>query len=124
MSLCPQRNPGFAAIGAVRSTVIENDLTRVETRCFITSLINVDHFADSVRKHWSIENQLHWQLDVTFGEDSAKTRKDNSPLNWNVMRKTALPLIRNADVGKKQSIKRKMFMAALDASVLKKILQF
>ena len=114
---------GLSAIGAVRSTVIENDLTRVETRYFITSLTNVERFADSVRKHWSIENQLHWQLDVTFGEDGAKARKDHAPLNWNVMRKTALPLIRNADVGKKQSIKRKMFMAALDVSILEKILQ-
>jgi len=115
---------GLSAIGAVRSTVIENDLTRVETRYFITSLTGVERFADSVRKHWSIENQLHWQLDVTFGEDRAKARKDNAPLNWNVMRKTALPLLRNADVGKKQSIKRKMFMAALDVSFLEKILQF
>lgn len=114
----------LSAIGAVRSTVIESDLTRVETRYFITSLTDVKRFADSVRKHWSIENQLHWQLDVTFGEDSAKMRKDNSPLNWNVMRKTALPLIRNANIGKKQSVKRKMFMAALDVSVLETILQF
>jgi predicted transposase YbfD/YdcC len=110
------------AIGAVRSTVIENETTRVETRYFITSLTDVKHFARSIRRHWSIENQLHWQLDVTFNEDSAKSRKDNSPLNWNVMRKTALPMLRNADVGKKQSVKRKMFMAALDPSVLEIIL--
>ena len=113
---------GLNAIGAVKSTVYENGGTRQETRYFITTLIDVKKFADSVRKHWSIENQLHWQLDVTFGEDSARTRKDNSPLNWNVMRKTALPLLRNADVDKKQSIKRKMFMAALDVTVLENIL--
>jgi len=113
---------GLNAIGAVKSTVWEKDIQRVETRYFITTLSDVDRFADAVRKHWSIENQLHWQLDVTFGEDSARARKDNSPLNWNVMRKTALPLLRNADVGKKQSIKRKMFMAALDVAVLEKIL--
>lgn len=111
----------LAAIGAVRSTVIENEMTRTEIRYFLTSLTTVERFADSVRKHWSIENQLHWQLDVTFGEDSAKTRKDNSPLNSNVMRKTALPLLRSANVGKKQSIKRKMFMAALDGAVLDNI---
>jgi predicted transposase YbfD/YdcC len=93
----------------------------IETRYFITSLTSVESFANSIRKHWSIENQLHWQLDVTFGEDNAKARKNNSPLNWNVMRKTALPLIRNTDVGKKQSVKRKMFMAALDVAFLEKI---
>ena len=115
---------GIAAIGAVRSTVIENEVTRVETRYFITSLTSLERFADSVRKHWSIESQLHWHLDVTFHEDRAKARKDNAPLNWNVMRKTALPIIRSADIGNKQSVKRKMFLAALDISVLEKILNF
>jgi len=75
-----------------------------------------------VRRHWSIEIQLHWQLDVTFREDDARMRKDNSPLNWNVMRKTALPLLRSADIGRKNRLKRKMFIAALDVSVLEIIL--
>jgi predicted transposase YbfD/YdcC len=113
---------GLNAIGMVKSSVWEKDILREETRYFITSLTDVNKFADVVRKHWSIENQLHWRLDVTFGEDSARVRKDNSPLNWNVMRKTALPLLRNADIGKNTSIKRKMFMAALDITVLEKIL--
>jgi len=113
---------GLAAIGAVRSTVLENEQTRIETRYFLTSLTSVERFADSVRRHWSIENQLHRQLDVTFGEDDARMRKDNSPLNWNVMRKTVLPLLRSADIGRKTSLKRKMFIAALDVSVLEFIL--
>jgi len=114
---------GLEAIGAVRSTVEEKGKIRQETRYFITSLTDVETFADAVRKHWSIENQLHWQLDVTFGEDRARMRKDNSPRNWNVMRKTALPLLREADIGKKTSINRKMFMAALDVNVLEKIIR-
>lgn len=113
---------GLTAIGAVRTTITEKNEERTEARYFLTSINDVERFAHCVRKHWSIENQLHWQLDVTFGEDRCQSRKDNSPLNWNVMRKTALPLIRNADVGKKQSIKRKMFMAALDVSFLEIIL--
>lgn len=120
----PQKSSwkGLSAIGAVKSTVFEKEQARTETRYFITSLTNVEKFAESVRKHWSIENQLHWHLDVTFGEDNAKMRKDNSPLNWNIMRKTALPILRNADIGKKTSIKRKMFIAALDVAILEKIL--
>ena len=113
---------GLNAIGAVKSNIYEKGETREERRYFITTLSDVNKFADVVRKHWSIENQLHWQLDVTFGEDKARTRKDNSPLNWNVMRKAALPLLRTANIGKKTSIKRKMFMAALDVKVLEKIL--
>ena len=82
------------AIGMVRSTVIEKGVTRTDTRYFITSLTDVNDFAYSVRKHWSIENQLHWCLDVVFREDSAKARKDNSPLNMNIIRKTALSLLK------------------------------
>ena len=59
-------------------------------------------------------SQLHWRLDVTFGEDDARTRKDNAPLNWNVMHKTPLLFLHNAAIGKKTSIKREMCMTALD----------
>ena len=81
---------GLQALGMVTSTVTEKDETREYTRQFITSLTDIKEFADSVRKHWSIENQLHWCLDVVFREDSARARKDHSPLNMNVLRKTAL----------------------------------
>ena len=91
---------GLNAIGAVKSTVFEKEETRIETRYFITSLTGVNQFADSVRKHWSIENGLHWQLDVTFGEDGSRARKDNSPLNLNVLRKTALTLLKEVDWGR------------------------
>jgi predicted transposase YbfD/YdcC len=59
----------------------------------------VNQFADSARKHWSIENGLHWHLDVTFGEDKSRERKDNAPLNLNVLRKTALTLLKEVDWG-------------------------
>ena len=104
---------GLNAIGAVKSTVLEKDETRMETRYFITSLNDVNRFADAVRKHWAIENQLHWQLDVTFGEDSSRARKDNSPLNLNVLRKTALGLLKEVDWGR-IGLKKKMFIAALN----------
>ena len=89
------------------TTTITNEKTTYETRFYISSLeASAKNHAHFIRGHWSIENQLHWQLDVTFGEDKAKIKKDNSPLNWNVMRKTALPLIRNTDFGKKKSVKQ------------------
>jgi len=113
-----QKVPACPAIRAVRSTALENEQTRIGTRYFLTSLTSVERFADSVHRHWSIENQLHWQLDVTFGEDDARMRKDNFPLNWNVMRKTALPFLPSAAIGRKTSLKRNMFIAALDISVL------
>ncbi len=85
-----------------------------DTRFFITSLTDIDRFAYAVRKHWSIENQLHWALDVIFEEDSSRARKDMSPLNLNVLRKTALALFKHAGFGPRVSLKRKRFSAALD----------
>lgn len=78
---------GLQGIGAVRATITVHDETTVFTRYFITSLKDVQEFADAVRKHWAIENKLHWCLDVIFCEDAARARKDNSPLNMNVLRK-------------------------------------
>jgi predicted transposase YbfD/YdcC len=107
-------------IGMVKSTVEEKGVVRQETRYFITSLTNVDDFAYAVRKHWSIENQLHWCLDVVFREDSARARKDNSPLNMNILRKTALSLLKKTDLGR-IGLRKKMFKAALNCSVLENI---
>jgi predicted transposase YbfD/YdcC len=72
----------------------------------------VGKFANVVRKHWSIENQLHWQLDVTFGESGSRARKDNSPLNLNILRKIALALLKSMNWGR-IGLKKKMFIAAL-----------
>jgi predicted transposase YbfD/YdcC len=77
----------------------------------------VSRFADAVRKHWSIENQLHWQLDVTFGEDGSRAKKDNAPLNLNVLRKTSLALLKAVDWGR-IGLKKKMFIAALNPDKL------
>ena len=114
---------GLNALGMVRSTVTEGDETRVFTRYFITSLIDLNEFSCAARKHWSIENQLHWCLDVIFREDASRARKDNSPLNMNVMRKTALSLVSQAQYGR-ISKKKLMFKAALDPTVLLDILFF
>ena len=48
----------------------------------------------TARDHWGIENKLHWQLDVSFGEDAARNRKDNGPANIAVIRRRALDVAR------------------------------
>ena len=64
-----------------------------------------------MRAHWSIENQLHWQLDVSFDEDAARTRKDYGPENLALLRRIALDILRaHPD---KRSIRRKMNLARL-----------
>ncbi|MDO4988684.1 MAG: ISAs1 family transposase [Synergistes sp.] len=86
-----------------------------------TTLTDINEFSDAVRKHWSIENQLHWNLDVIFREDASRARKDNSPLNLNVLRKTTLPLVEKAKYGR-YSKKKMMFKTALNPKILIDIL--
>jgi predicted transposase YbfD/YdcC len=92
----PQR-PGWKklnALGTVQSAVEEKGVIHTERRYFITSLKDAEEFADAARKHWLVENQLHWHLDVTFGEDGSRARKDNSPLCLNILRKVAMTLLK------------------------------
>ena len=109
------------SVGMVHTIVEENGTVRENTRYFITSLTDLREFSKVVRKHWSIENQLHWCLDVLFREDASKIRKDNAPLNMNVLRKCALSLLNQAKYAR-LSKKKMMFKASLNPQVLFDIL--
>ncbi len=112
---------GLKALGMVKSQVKENGEPREFTRYFITSLTNLDEFTCAVRKHWSIENNLHWCLDVIFREDASRAKKDNSPLNLNILRKVALKLVSQAQYAR-ISKKKLMFKAALEPDLFLNIL--
>jgi predicted transposase YbfD/YdcC len=85
-----------------------------ETRFFITSLEpNAKKILNSVRKHWEIENSLHWTLDMTFREDESRIRAEASPENYAVARHITLNILKH-DTTRKVSMKRKRFMAALE----------
>lgn len=93
---------GLKAVGMVRSNVYHRKEGREthDTRYYITSLNDVSAFALAVRKHWSIENQLHWSLDVVFKEDACLIRKDNASINMNVLHKKAMGLLNKSRTGK------------------------
>jgi predicted transposase YbfD/YdcC len=55
---------------------------------------SADVLAHSIRGHWSVENQLHWSLDVTMREDAAQSYKDQGPHNQSLLRRMALELLR------------------------------
>lgn len=115
---------GLKAIGVAKSTVIKGENITEDIRYFITSLTDLKRFSYAVRKHWSIENQLHWCLDVIFDEDDSRARKDNSPLNLNILRKTSLALCKNCQdpALKKSSLKKRRFRAGLNPERLLSIL--
>ena len=115
---------GLKAVGKVKSTVVKNGDLCTDTRYFITSLDDIDRFAHAVRCHWSIENQLHWCLDVIFNEDASRARKDLSPLNLNILRKVALSLCKNCQDPRlrKSSIQKRRFRASLNPETFLSIL--
>ena len=78
-------------------------------------------FAQEIRAHWSIENNLHWNLDVVFKEDFQLKRKGNSSENFNMIIKAALGLI-EAEKTKKKSKPTKRLIASIDDSYREKIM--
>ena len=94
-----------------------------QTRYYISSLmVNAKTMLSYVRNHWSIENKLHWVLDMNFKEDSCRTRIDHGAENFALMRKCAFNLIKRHNPNDKTSMKRKMLNASYDLHYLKSLL--
>jgi len=75
--------------------------------------------ADAVRAHWSVENCLHWQLDVSFGEDM-RIKTGNAAQNFSLMNKIAIMLLKKSP--RKGSIKGKRKAAGWDTEFLCELL--
>ena len=107
-----ERHPnwmGLRSIIAVSATREFNDRTETDTRYFISSLDGSDpsRLGKAIRAHWSVENNLHWVLDVAFDEDRNRTRVGNSAANLAVVRQMALNLIKN-EKSSKVGVKTKL----------------
>lgn len=74
----------------------------------------------AVRGHWGIENRVHWVLDVSFGEDGSRIRKDHGAANMSLLRRLTLNLIRREP--SKGSLKGKRKRAGWDNRFLEKVL--
>ena len=114
--------PGIRAVAKVDSLRhIEGRPDDIKTRYFLLSrAFAADELLRIVRTHWTIENQLHWVLDVVFAEDGARNRKDNGPQNIALLRKIALNLLRSHP--DKASIRRKIKKAGWDDFFLLSVL--
>ena len=95
--------------------------TQKEIRYYISSLkADAKLINKSVRNHWSIENKLHWMLDVNFKEDASRKRKDNSTHNYGMVCKIALNMIKQQDG--KGSMKKRRFKALLNYTEREKLM--
>lgn len=114
---------GLQSIIAVTAKREVGDKMTEETRYFISSLDSQDpkRLERIVRAHWAIENNLHWVLDIAFGEDSNRTRKGHSAANLAVIRHIALNLIKS-DKTSKVGIKIKRLKAGWDNDYLLRVI--
>ena len=94
-----------------------------EVRFYITSSKkNAEVIGRGVRSHWGIENNLHWQLDVSFNEDDSRKREGHAAQNFSLLNRIALNLIKH-EQSKKRSVKGKRLDAGWNNDYLLKILR-
>jgi predicted transposase YbfD/YdcC len=107
-----------------RCTRTEGEETTVTSHYYLSSRsLDAEEAGRLIRGHWSIENQLHWFLDVCFGEDDCRARTNHAAENLNVLRKTALYLLRKTSVLEKRfGLSRKMLRATLSDDFLREVL--
>jgi predicted transposase YbfD/YdcC len=111
----------LTAVGMVRSEVTVDGETTTEVRYFIGSRrMSARQYGKVWRGHWGIENNLHWQLDVNFGEDKSSVHRRNAGTNFAIVRRIALSLLKQHP--SKESMGRKRKAAALDSVFLEEIL--
>lgn len=114
----------LAGIGVIFCKIEQNGKTSKQAHYFIYSRkgMTASQIMDAKRSHWSIENRLHWVLDVAFREDESRARADNSAENLNVLRHFAYNLLKS-ETSFRGSFSDKQFHCLLNDSYLNKIVQ-
>lgn len=108
---------GLRVVGMCRRDRTVNGQTTSEVCYFIGSRrMGARRYAQALRSHWQIENNLHWQLDVSFREDASRIENRHGAANCALLRKVALALLKRHP--RKDSLARKRKTAALDPEFL------
>lgn len=115
--------PGLKSIAALEAHRGLNGVETVERRYFISSLPGhvAQRIAQAARLHWNIENELHWSLDVCFGEDLSRARLGNAAENLSRVRRLALTLLKQESTTQ-VGVKAKRLKAGWDEKYLLGIL--
>lgn len=104
------RFPGIAAVARVTCRRrVHGSRSEPTVRYFLLSrYIPAKRLLQITRSHWSIENQLHWVLDVVFDEDGNRARKDNAPENLAILRAMVLNVLRShpSTISMRRKVKR------------------
>jgi predicted transposase YbfD/YdcC len=95
--------PGLKSVALVERTRQIGDKLSIKQHYYISTLDGrktARQFLDYSRGHWSVENNLHWQLDVSFDEDQRRNRKDHGAENFSRLCRIALNLLKNEKTAK------------------------
>jgi predicted transposase YbfD/YdcC len=101
--------PLLKTLVKVVSTREIQDSVNTEVRYYISSLeLGAKSVGEAIRKHWGIENSLHWVLDVTFREDESRIRRGDGAENFSTLRRIALTMLKREPTKKSIARKRKL----------------
>jgi predicted transposase YbfD/YdcC len=115
--------PGLRSVVRLTATRITGDKTTTDVRNNLSDdTPDPGRILDDTRSHGAIENTLHWTLDMSFGEEACRIRKDNAPLAVATIRHVAFNLLQAARQ-KRESLKRLRKKAGWDNNVLRRILK-
>lgn len=99
---------GLKSVGLVKKKIEKSDGSITEEkRYYISSLLlNINEFSNAIRKHWNVENKLHWQMDFTFKSDDNTTVNKKALFNLQIIKKFCLKILNEVKKVQNRSLKR------------------
>jgi predicted transposase YbfD/YdcC len=109
----PEQWPDLQSFAVIESERCINGKTSLEQRFYISSLpADAERLGQAIRAHWSVENRLHWCMDVAFADDQMRARTGHAAHNLAILKHITLNLIRLDPIKRKGGIRARRFIAA------------
>jgi predicted transposase YbfD/YdcC len=109
----PEQWPGLKSFAVIESQREINGKATLERRLYISSLApDAERIGSAIRAHWSVENRLHWCMDIAFNDDQMRARTGHAAHNMATLKHVTLNLIRMDPVKRKGGIKARRLIAA------------
>jgi len=109
----PEQWPDLKSFAVIESERSIDGKTAIEQRFYITSLpADAARLLQAIRAHWSVENRLHWCMDVAFADDQMRARSGHAAHNLAILKHITLNLIRLDPIKRKGGIRARRFIAA------------
>jgi len=113
----PERWKGLRSFAVLESERQIGQAVQRETRLYISSLApDAERLARAIRSHWSVENRLHWVMDVIFNDDQMRARTKYAAHNLALLKHITLNLIRLDPIQRKGGVKARRLIAATSDS--------